>query len=77
MKILSVEIQNKIEKLIIPNCTSKKYDLAIENISKIIDELYAKIPNNKCISYGRVHTVRVLSEYLLNNLAKSMHRHLK
>ena len=64
MKILSTDIQNKIEKLIITNCTSKKYDLAIENISKIIDELYANIPDNKRISYGRVHTVRVLSEYL-------------
>jgi 3-methyladenine DNA glycosylase AlkC len=70
MKILSIAIQNKIEKLIIPNCTSKKYDLAIENISPIIDDLYANIPTNKRTSYGRVHTVRVLSEYLIKQFSE-------
>jgi len=66
MKILNADIEHKIAESIIKNCINKKYDLAIENISKIIDELYANIPDSKRISYGRVHTVRVLSEYLFN-----------
>lgn len=70
MKILSSEIQTKIEALILKNCKNKKYDLVIENISGIIDELYSNIPEHKRISYGRVYTVRVLSEYLFNQISK-------
>ncbi|UCE05738.1 MAG: DNA alkylation repair protein [bacterium] len=67
MKILDTEIENKIAKLIIKNCINKKYDFAIENISKITDELYDNIPDNKRISYGKVHTIKVLSQNLFNH----------
>jgi len=70
MKILNAEIEHKIAELIIKNCINKKYDLAIENIPKTIDELYANIPDNKRISYGRVHTIRVLGEYLFNHFSE-------
>jgi 3-methyladenine DNA glycosylase AlkC len=70
MKILNAEIKHKIAELIIKNCINKKYDLAIENIPKTIDELYANIPDNKRISYGRVYTIRVLSDYLFNQFSE-------
>ena len=70
MQILNNEIERKITNSIVNCCLNKQFDLSIENISKIIDELYAKIPDNRRISYGRVHTVRVLSEYLFNHFNK-------
>lgn len=68
MQILNPEIQQKIEDLIINNCLGKQYDLVIKNISPIIDELYANIPTNKRISYGRVYTIKILSQHLYNHL---------
>ncbi|HEX9973449.1 MAG TPA: hypothetical protein VGD14_15360, partial [bacterium] len=70
MRILNTDIEQKIAASIIQNRLSRKYDSAIENISKIIDELYANIPDNQRISFGRVHTIRVLSEHLFNQLGK-------
>ncbi|MBL7136577.1 MAG: hypothetical protein ISS81_08330 [Candidatus Marinimicrobia bacterium] len=60
------EIEKKIQHDIIRPVLEKKYDLVIGNIPGIIDKLYANIPDNKCISYGRVYTIKVLSEYLYN-----------
>jgi len=71
MQILTAEIRRKITELIIANCLNKQYDLVTKNISPIIDELYANIPENKRISYGRVHTVRVLSHFLFNQFNES------
>ena len=68
MQILTPEIQQRIEDLIINNCLNKQYDLVTKNISPVIDELYANIPANKRISYGRVYTVKILSEYLFRYL---------
>lgn len=70
MNLLNADIEHKIAESIIQNCINRKCDIAILNISKIIEELYANIPENKRISYGRVHTVRVLSEYLFNQLGE-------
>nr|MDO8081244.1 hypothetical protein [Candidatus Freyarchaeota archaeon] len=64
MKILSDKIEKKIQKDIIKVVLKKEYDSAIRNIADIHDELYANIPDKKRISYGRVHTIKVLSEYL-------------
>ena len=60
------EIEKKIQHDIIRPVLEKKYDLVIGNIPGIIDKLYANIPDNKCISYGIVYTIKVLSEYLYN-----------
>jgi 3-methyladenine DNA glycosylase AlkC len=68
MQILNPEIQQKIEELIINNCLSKQYDLVTINISPIYTELYANIPANKRISYGRVYTIKILSEHLFSYL---------
>lgn len=64
MKILNDKIENNIRNNIINNLLQKEYDLAMRNISNIIDELHANIPDNKRSSYGIVYTIKVLSEYL-------------
>jgi 3-methyladenine DNA glycosylase AlkC len=64
MKILTNDIEKKIEERIIHNLLQKEYDSAVRTIPNIIDELYANIPDNKRISYGIVHTIKVLSKYL-------------
>ncbi|MCK4689935.1 MAG: hypothetical protein KAT41_06545, partial [Candidatus Marinimicrobia bacterium] len=66
MEILNREIEKKIQHDIIRPVLEKKYDLLIMNITYIIDELYTNIPDDKRISYGRVYTIKVLSEYLYN-----------
>jgi 3-methyladenine DNA glycosylase AlkC len=40
------------------------------NIAPIVDELYANIPDNKRISYGIVHVIKTLSEYLYAHLVE-------
>lgn len=68
MKIFTPEIEKKIQNDIIDNILHNHYELAIKSISVIIDNLYAEIPESKRSSYGIVHTVKVLSEYLFNHL---------
>jgi 3-methyladenine DNA glycosylase AlkC len=70
MKILDDEIEKKIQNDIIDSVLQKEYDLAIRSISSILGELYANIPDTKRISYGRVHTIKVLSEYLYIHLVE-------
>jgi 3-methyladenine DNA glycosylase AlkC len=70
MKILNEEIEKKIQNGIIKVVLRKEYDSAIKNIADILDALYANIPDNKRISYGRVHAIKVLSEYLYNRFVE-------
>lgn len=70
MKIFSLEIEQQINSLIINNWQSNLQNLVIENIPRIIDELYANIPDNKRISYGRVYTIKILSDYLFHHLSE-------
>jgi len=60
MKILNDEIEKEIEKGIIHPIQQKRYGLAAEAIPQVIDELYANIPDSIRISYGIVHTIKVL-----------------
>ena len=68
MKILNAEIEKKIEIEIIHPILEGEYGIVVEAISKVINELYANIPGSKRISYGIVHTIKVLSEYLYTHL---------
>jgi len=68
MNILTTEIEKEIEKGIIQPILQRRYDLAAEAIPQVIDELYANIPDSKRISYGIVHTIKVLSENLYTQL---------
>lgn len=70
MNLFNAKIEQEIEYGIIRTVLNNEYDLAVSNISKIIDDLYANIPANKRISYGRVYTVKVLSEYLFQYLSE-------
>ena len=71
MNILNAEIESKIQKDIINLALQGKYALAVENIVPIMNELYTNIPDNKRISYGIVHVVRTLSEYLYTHLVEN------
>ncbi len=70
MNILNSEIEKKIKGEIINAILEKKYDVAKRNISHILDQLYANIPDNKRISYGRVYAIKVLSQCLYNQLVE-------
>jgi 3-methyladenine DNA glycosylase AlkC len=68
MNILNDTIEQKIQHNIIDFFLQQHYDSAIRHIPAVLDELYANIPDNKRISYGRVHTIKVLSQYLYTHL---------
>ena len=70
MNILTAEIERKIQKNIINSVLQGQYAFAIGSINPIVDELYANIPDNKRISYGIVHVVKTLSEYLYTHLVE-------
>jgi len=70
MEILNKEIETRIQSDIINLALRGKYDLARDNIPHVIYELYANIPDNKRISYGIVHVVKTLSEYLYTHLVE-------
>ena len=68
MNILSNEIEQKVQSDVINSLLQQDYDVVIKNIPIILDDLYANIPKKKRISYGRVHTIKVLSQYLYTHL---------
>jgi 3-methyladenine DNA glycosylase AlkC len=70
MNILNAGVERKIQKDIIDSLSQGKYALAMERIPPIVDELYANIPDNKRISYGIVHVIKTLSEYLYTHLVE-------
>jgi 3-methyladenine DNA glycosylase AlkC len=70
MNILTPEVETRIQSDIINLALQGEYDLARGNIIQVIDELYANIPDNKRISYGIVHVVKTLSEYLYTHLVE-------
>jgi 3-methyladenine DNA glycosylase AlkC len=70
MNILNAGVERKIQKDIIAPLLQGKYALAMERISPVVDELYVNIPDNKRISYGIVHVVKTLSEYLYTHLVE-------
>jgi len=70
MEILNAEIERKIQKDVINPFLRGEYPLAMGNIASIVDELHANIPDNKRISYGIVHVIKTLSEYLYAHLVE-------
>jgi len=70
MEILNKEIETRIQNDIIDVVLRGKYDLARGNLVQVIDELYVNIPDNKRISYGIVHVIKTLSEYLYAHLVE-------
>ncbi len=70
MNLLTSELEAKIQNDILAPALRGKYELAAKNIDPVLQELYANIPDKKRISYGRVHTIKVLAKYLYTHLAE-------
>ena len=68
MDILTGAIENKITRDILDPAVRQEYAAATGQIAAVLVELYANIPADKRISYGRVHTVKVLADYLYTQL---------
>jgi 3-methyladenine DNA glycosylase AlkC len=71
MNILDPSIENNIQTEVIPALLDGRYREATEGITAALDALYANIPANKRISYGVVHTIKVLSEFLCEHLEQT------
>lgn len=71
MNLLTDKVKKKIENDILEPVLSEKYDQVTTGVSSILHELYEGIPDNRRISYGRVHTIKILSEYLFKCLAEN------
>ena len=70
MNLLTSELEAKIQGEILTPTIKGDYVLAARNIDPVLQELYANIPEKKRISYGRVHTIKVLAEYLYTHLVE-------
>jgi 3-methyladenine DNA glycosylase AlkC len=68
MELIDPDFNKQIQNTIIKPLLVKDYTTAAKNISAAIDELYSKIPDNKRISYGRVHTIKILSKFIFEKL---------
>jgi len=68
MDLLTGGIEDKIQRDIIGPAVRQGYAIAVQQIAVVLAELYANIPAGKRISYGRVHTVKVLADYLYTHL---------
>jgi len=69
MDILTGAIENKIQRDILDPAVRLEYAAVTGQIAAVLAELYANIPAGKRISYGRVHTVKVLADHLYTHLA--------
>ncbi|OQX95505.1 hypothetical protein B6I21_05085 [candidate division KSB1 bacterium 4572_119] len=71
MNLIDENIAKKIFNKIVYPAQKGKYSEAAQNISGIIKSLYANIPDQKRISYGRVYTVKILSRHLFDQFKKN------
>jgi hypothetical protein len=69
MELLNDKLTRRIKSDIIDRLLQDDYDSSICNISSILSQLHDNIPDNKRISYGIVHTIKILSEHLYTRLS--------
>ena len=69
MELLTGAIEEKIKRDILDPAVRHEYAAATGGIAAVLADLYANIPTSKRISYGRVHTVKVLADCLHTYLA--------
>ena len=69
MELLNDKLTGKIKSDITDRLLQGDYDSSITGISRILGQMYDNIPENKRISYGIVHTIKILSEHLYARLA--------
>lgn len=70
MKVLTPAIAARVQSGIIDGITRREYHRASQEISNVLIELYANIPEKNRASYGIVYTIKVLSEYLYTQLTR-------
>jgi 3-methyladenine DNA glycosylase AlkC len=70
MNILNTELAQKIQDSIIEPLLQSDQVKAMHHIPTLLDELYANIPQKKRISFGRVHTIKVLAQYIYDRLGE-------
>lgn len=71
MNLLNPTIESSIETNIIQNLISNNYEAGIEHIRSTLIQLYNSIPDNKRISYGRVHVIKLLSQLIHEKLVEA------
>ncbi len=71
MELLTRHTEDYIQQNIIKNLLEKNYKEACHKTEKTIKQLHNAIPPNKRISYGIVHTVKLLGEYLYVKLEQN------
>ena len=69
MELLNDELRSKIQGDIVDRLLQGDYDSSITNISCVLGQMYDSIPDSKRISYGIVHTIKLLSGHLYTSLA--------
>jgi 3-methyladenine DNA glycosylase AlkC len=69
MELLDDKIITRIKSDITDRLLQGDYDSSIAGGSRVLGQLYDNIPDNKRISYGIVHTIKILSEHLYARLA--------
>lgn len=72
MNILTPDIKKFIDRSIIENIRRDRYDPVLRNIPRALDRLHDNIPDNRRISYGIVHTLDVITEYLYESLKDNL-----
>lgn len=70
MNLLNNKLETKIQNGILTPAIRADYAFAAKNVDPVLQELYANIPEKKRISYGRVHTIKVLAKYLYTHLVE-------
>jgi 3-methyladenine DNA glycosylase AlkC len=64
MNLLTSALETQIERKVLVPALRGEFELATINIAEALGVLYDNIPENKRISYGRVHTIKGLAKHL-------------
>jgi 3-methyladenine DNA glycosylase AlkC len=71
MKVLSEELERRVDASVVECLRRGEYDLAMDAMSAVVDEIHANIPANKRVSYGIVYAIKILSEHLYGRLVRA------
>ena len=66
MNLIDQNIEQEIKDHITTPLISENIKVTISGIEEVLKTMYDLIPDHKRISYGRVHTIKVLSQYLFD-----------
>jgi 3-methyladenine DNA glycosylase AlkC len=64
MKIVDSYTETLVKQNVVNPISRGAFDIAITSLPPILNRLYEQIPGNRRVSFGRVYTIRVLSDYL-------------